>query len=147
MIQNAKISDVMTREVKTVFPDDSVRKVQELFEMNHFHHLPVVDDNHTVLGMISRSDFNLLCDKSTIFDSDKSKEINERFFKSIIAKDIMTKQVLKLKEDDPITKAVDIIRENLFHGIPVVDHQMKLIGVVTSYDLLTFAYNQPLELK
>lgn len=140
------VKEVMTTDLIVVHPNDLVSKIKDIFESNSFHHLPVIDDDQKLIGLISRYDYNLLCDKSTLFKHEKSDEINERFFSSMIARDIMTKDLVTLKEADPISRAVDLIRENLFHAIPIVDGNNILLGLVTTYDLLTFAYQQPLSL-
>ena len=140
------VKEVMTTDLIVVHPNDLVSKIQEIFESNNFHHLPVIDDDQKLIGLISRYDYNLLCDKSTLFKHEKSDEINERFFSSMIASDIMTKDLVTLKEEAPLSRAVDLIRENLFHAIPIVDDHNTLVGLVTTYDLLTFAYQQPLSL-
>ncbi len=146
MFTNNIVKEVMTTDLVVVNPNDLVFKIQEIFESNSFHHLPVIDDNNNLLGLISRYDYNLLCDKSTLFKSKKAEHINERFFKSMIAKDIMSKNLVTLHEDAPISRAVDLMRENLFHAIPIVNNENKLLGLVTTYDLLTFAYQQPLSI-
>lgn len=146
MFTNNIVKEVMTTDLIVVNPNDLVFKIQEIFESNNFHHLPVIDDDNKLLGLISRYDFNLLCDKSTLFKSEKAEHINERFFKSMIAKDIMSKKLVTLHEDAPISRAVDLIRENLFHAIPIVSKENILLGLVTTYDLLTFAYQQPLSI-
>lgn len=50
--------------------------------------------------------------------------------------DIMTKNVITLREDDKIQRAVDIIKENEIGIFPVVDSDDKIVGVLDSRDLL-----------
>ena len=135
----ASISEIMTKELKTVSTLDLVTAVSDLFEQNDFHHIPVVDDQSRLEGIISRHDFNLLCDKSTLFN-ERSELINDRVFQSLIVKDIMTPRVVTVTSDEPISKAAHIMRENLFHAIPVVDQDQFLVGIVTTYDLLSYAF-------
>jgi acetoin utilization protein AcuB len=56
----------------------------------------------------------------------------------------MTKQVAKLKTEDSLEMAVGFFRENLFHALPVVNDEGELVGIVTTYDLLNYAYSETL---
>ena len=60
------------------------------------------------------------------------------------AKDIMTKDVISVKRDTPIYEAVDILAENRIAGIPVVEDDMTLIGILSEKDVLSllFFYGQ-----
>ena len=56
----------------------------------------------------------------------------------------MTKQVATVSPDDTMDYAVDIFRENLFRALPVVDKDKKLVGILTPYDIMTWAFrNEP----
>lgn len=67
--------------------------------------------------------------------------------RSLLVREVMVKQVAKLRPEDKIELAADIFRENLFHAMPVVDNDGKLKGIVTTFDLLNYAFNDLLLLK
>lgn len=50
------VADCMTKAVITVAPDDPIDKAAELMEENTVHHLPVIRDDGTLVGMIAQSD-------------------------------------------------------------------------------------------
>jgi CBS domain-containing protein len=52
------------------------------------------------------------------------------------AKDLMTKQVITVTKDTPILEALELMRKNDITGIPVVEYDMTLVGVVTEKDVL-----------
>lgn len=56
--------------------------------------------------------------------------------KNVFIRDIMTRKVISVSPDTPIFDAARIISEHNFAGIPVVDKDNKLIGIVTEYDLI-----------
>ena len=140
MITTASIRDIMTKDLITVKPNNLITAVDRIFSANDFHHIPVIEDDGKLVGIISRYDFNLLCDKSTLFNNN-ALSINQRVFQSILAKDIMIKQLVTIGPDETPAKAADIMKENLFHALPVVDENKTLIGIVTTYDLLALAYH------
>jgi CBS domain-containing protein len=52
------------------------------------------------------------------------------------AADVMTRQVITVEADAPITKAVRLMLQNRISGLPVVDSMGKLVGIVTEGDFL-----------
>ena len=139
MVYNVELSRIMTTTVVTVQPDDSMTKVQEIFKKHLFHHLPVLDDGK-IIGIISRSDYDKLCHSFTLFNHKSSKLHNDNLMKSLLASEVMTTQVITLKPTDTVQKAASYFRENTFHAIPVVDESENLMGLVTTYDLLNYAF-------
>ncbi len=57
---------------------------------------------------------------------------------AILAKEIMTTPVITVKADTPLKKAAEILDENSFSGVPVVDDQDVLIGVLSETDILRY---------
>jgi len=51
--QNIPVSDVMTRDVRTVTEDVLVRRALEMMHQGRFRHLPVVNASNQVIGMVS----------------------------------------------------------------------------------------------
>jgi CBS domain-containing protein len=51
--------------------------------------------------------------------------------------DIMTRQVITVSEDDSITTAANYMLANGVSGLPVVDAQNHVIGIITEHDFLT----------
>jgi CBS domain-containing protein len=52
------------------------------------------------------------------------------------AKDIMTTDVVWVKKDTPAYEAAELLLKNEITGMPVVEHDMSLVGIVTEKDLL-----------
>jgi CBS domain-containing protein len=52
------------------------------------------------------------------------------------AKDIMTTQVITVTKDTPILEALELLVYNNITGIPVVEYDMTLVGIVTEKDIL-----------
>jgi CBS domain-containing protein len=55
-------------------------------------------------------------------------------------KDIMTKDVVAVKQETPIYKAMEIMRKKNITGMPVIQDDMTLVGVITEKDVLRFFY-------
>ena len=52
-----KIRDVMTSPILTIKPDCTVYECAKMMSKHHIHHLPVMDENKHIVGMISATDF------------------------------------------------------------------------------------------
>lgn len=142
-----KVSQIMTTDVMFVRPDDTMSKVDEIFRTNNIHHLPVLNSEGVVVGMVSKTDYFKVLHGFTLFRTEKSEEFNKAILRSLLVKEVMTKQVAKLHPDDSIMVAAGFFRENLFHAIPVVDDESKLVGIVSTYDMLNYAFREPVFLK
>ena len=56
------------------------------------------------------------------------------------AKDIMTEEVISVKKDVPIFEAVELLTKNEITGVPVVEDDMTLVGILTEKDVLKLFY-------
>jgi CBS domain-containing protein len=52
------------------------------------------------------------------------------------ARDIMTKQVVTVRPDDPVTAIVHLFRSKAISGVPVMDDRGEVVGIVTELDLI-----------
>lgn len=140
MIKYMEVKDLMTTSVVTVHPSDKMETVAEIFENRDFHHIPVVDDDRQIVGMISRHDYYKVLNAFTIFSTANSRAANETTLRALLTRDVMTKQLATIHEYDSIEKAVGMFQENLFHALPVVNDDRRLVGILTTYDLLAYAF-------
>ncbi|MBW7989724.1 MAG: CBS domain-containing protein [Planctomycetes bacterium] len=60
----------------------------------------------------------------------------------IRAKDIMKTDVISVKKDDPIFEAVQLLVENNISGLPVVDDDMILTGILSEKDVVDLFYER-----
>jgi CBS domain-containing protein len=58
----------------------------------------------------------------------------------IKAKNIMTKEIITVGKDTPIYEAVELMAKNDITGIPVVDEEINLVGILTEKDVLRLFY-------
>jgi CBS domain-containing protein len=136
---NLQICEVMTSEVYIIQPDTTLQEARRIFDTHGFHHLPVVEEGR-VVGMLSKSDVMLVSTAFPIQDSDARNEKNAALLSKLLAEEVMTRQVVKLKPDMTLGVAVGIFLENLFHALPVVDEEGQLVGIISLIDLIRVAY-------
>ncbi len=126
-----KVSDLMTKEVIYVHKEDRMGKILEILQTERIHHILVKDKNKLV-GVISQADVLKLYEK-------RHRDKDQSDLTAIKAHDIMTANPLTIESEDTVGLAADIFLTNKLHSLPVVDDG-DLVGIVTSHDLLKYAY-------
>ena len=61
------------------------------------------------------------------------------------AKDVMTRQIVTVREDASVDEVCELLLRYRISGIPVMNEQGELAGIVTEYDLLSLLYSAELE--
>ncbi len=126
------VSTIMTPHPICVGAHESIAAVAKLFEGHKIHHLPVIEEG-SLVGLISKSDYLLF---RRGFNNENNQKMEEEVrLNNFQARDIMTKGLAKLEPSDKINVALEIFKENLFHGIPIVEDD-QVVGIVTTYDII-----------
>lgn len=127
-MMNEPISSIMTTSLFTVSPQDTLAQVREILTRHRIHHVPVVDENNTLVGLVTTYDLFKL--------SYHPDELN-----SIKVGDIMTKRLATLEPNDKVGAAAEVFLEHLFHAIPIVKNG-QLVGIVTSFDVMKYEFKK-----
>ncbi len=128
-MMNARLSSIMTKDVITVKAGDSLEVVKNLLFEKHFHHLPVIDGEGCLVGILTSWD---LIKKNIKF---------EEYGKYTVS-DVMTSKVVTLGPKELVGAAAMIFLKHLFHGLPIVDDDRKLVGIVTTHDILKHQFRK-----
>lgn len=127
------IRNIMTTNIVAVRPDDSILKVEEIFQSIPIHHI-LVTENNNLIGVISKNDL-LNVYRKVMFENNAIDR------SGILVKTVMTFQPVTIDCDDTIGLAADIFLANSFHSLPVLDGD-ELVGIVTNHDLIRYAYGR-----
>jgi CBS domain-containing protein len=139
-----KARDIMSTKVVTVSPSTSVRDIAGLMVEKHVSGLPVLNDNGTLVGVVSEGDLLRRPEIGTqkhrrrwvSFFSGVDSQARE-FTKShaLRAGDVMTKQVIHVSEETPLGDVVGLMEKHNIKRLPVLSDG-KLVGIVSRADLL-----------
>jgi CBS domain-containing protein len=127
----------MTQAVRFVYPDTLMSEVADIFESTDFHHIPVLDEEGSILGIISEVDYRQLQDHFTRLRFKDFKERNEKFLNTLTAEEVMTKNPSCIHHESSISTVIQVFKENLFHALPVI-RGGQCIGIITTHDILQF---------
>jgi CBS domain-containing membrane protein len=138
MRHNVPVSNIMSSQMLTVHAAQKVSEVYKLLTENRMHHLPVVSGNKLV-GLISSTDMmRLSLDAYGTPDSANTEYLDSQF--SIEA--VMSTELITIKPDDPIRSAAEMLSAGVHHSLPVVNVDGKLVGIVTTTDLVNYLLDQ-----
>jgi CBS domain-containing protein len=131
------LKELMVTKVVTAAPSDSLSSIEEKMRQHRIRHIPVVDENRKLVGIITHRDLlrHVLPRKTEegyYFD----KEQMDRF----ILKFIMTSDPDSLRPENTILDAIDVIVMNKYGCIPIVSEDKTLLGIVTPIDILRYIY-------
>lgn len=128
-----KVKERMTENVVCIDMESSVTEVFYLMKEHNIRRMPVLSKGK-VVGIVTLSDLNKVAPSSAT--SLSMHEINYLLMKTRI-KDVLPKQqeLVSISPDSYIETAAKLMREHKVSGLPVINDQGKLVGIVTETDL------------
>lgn len=124
----------MTEKVVTVGTDADLFDAKEKMETHRIRHLPVVDEENRLLGIVTDRDLR----SAMPYELFKGGDM-ERARASVSTKtvgDVMTPDPFTISPLDTIQDALLLIQEKRVGAFPVVDDQGRLRGILSVRDLL-----------
>ena len=128
------VSRSMTRKVITVGPQANIFEAQELMAQNQIRHLPVIEENGRLLGIVTDRDIRSALPYN-FFKKPPSKE-EKKNFSQLKIDEIMTREPITISPSHTIQDALLIIQDAKVGALPVVDEDRKLKGIISVRDLL-----------
>jgi CBS domain-containing protein len=114
---NVKVYELMTESVVTTEPHATADHVRRILERNGIGAIPVVDSDARPVGIVSSTDF--------VAGLNPSSPV----------KTIMTEKVYTVPKYEDVSTAARIMRNHGIHRV-VVTHEQKVVGILSSFDLL-----------
>ena len=127
-----KVINVMTTDPVSVEPSDTILQVEEIMREKDIRQLPVIKDKE-LIGIITDRDIRSFLGGNSF----NTLEDQERAGITKVAA-VMTDKPIFLSPDDDLREAVELLIEEKVGGIPVVDEEEGLVGIVTYMDLLQY---------
>jgi CBS domain-containing protein len=116
-----KVSEVMTREVQTVRPDQRVQDAASFMLSADAGSIPVIDGDR-LIGMITDRDIAV-------------RGVAKGFGPETPVRELMTDEIICAREDDDVDDIASKMSEAQIRRLPVVDSEERLCGIVSLGDL------------
>ena len=128
----------MSHTVSTVQMEMDILAARRYFQQQGFQQMPVIDAQQRLVGMLSIE--NLL--QFIIIDGDQVQ-----YLRGKRVADAMSQEVITADPVSDVRRVAQAMQEHHLHGVPIVDEQDTLIGIVSRSDILrTLTLDPPLSL-
>jgi CBS domain-containing membrane protein len=127
------VSDIMTKEVKTVGRNDSVATADQLMQLGRIRHLVVLDEDGSLVGVLSQRDLFL---GGLLKALGYGTHAKTRALEMLVVKEAMVSDVVTTTPHTPLSRAADTMLSRKIGCLPVVDADGKLVGIVTESDFV-----------
>jgi CBS domain-containing protein len=117
-----KVYQVMSRDVETVRPNQSIKNIAQRMGRQGIGYFPVCDKSG-LIGIIT--DRDITCRLVANAQDPAVTKIRE----------IMSKGVAYCRDDDDLSTAVQLMEQNRIRRIPVLDRNEHLVGILSLTDL------------
>jgi len=116
-----KVSEVMTRDVQTIRPDQPVQEAASFMLSADAGSVPVTDGDR-LIGMITDRDIAV-------------RGVAKGYGPDTPVRELMTDEVICVREDDDVDDVASKMSEAQVRRLPVIDDQERLCGIVSLGDL------------
>ncbi|MDR2953233.1 MAG: CBS domain-containing protein [Treponema sp.] len=120
LIYQLKVKEVMSTMVLTGTKNQSLRYIQALMRENRVGGIPIVEDRN-LIGIVSTEDIINALDKGYI---------------NLPAGEKMTKKVISLQDDMPLSFAISYFNKYRYTHFPVLNKEHELVGILSSSDVI-----------
>lgn len=137
MASKESVSEIMSRRVILAHKTNNFSQVIKLFSENSMHHLPIVDSDNKLCGILSSNDL------MKVFTLKKAQGVPvdlEQLDKVVDLADLMTEHPFSVREEEHVSKAARIFSEKVFQSLPVVNDANEVVGIVTLKDVVEYYY-------
>ena len=136
-----KVSEYMTRKVVSITPDTGIREAFFKMKEHHIRHLPVVDGEKKLIGIVS--DRELRRPEWV----DESLDIAHVYYldDEMTVGDVMIQNVHVIHTYNSLRQAASLLLDNNIGAAPVLDKKGALVGMLSAVDLLRALYDMTAE--
>lgn len=136
-------ADIMTKNVVTVTPDTSVVDIARILLEKRISAVPVIENGRPV-GIVSEGDLLRQVEPGAprqpkwleLFFSRDALAAEYIHAHARTAKQVMTREVISVMEDTPVSDIVDLLEGKRIKRVPVVDIGGHVVGIVSRSNLL-----------
>ena len=125
---------IMSTDLVTVTPEDTLATAGGIMHDRNIHHLPVLDENEALVGLVTLK--NVLAATDSFLREDK----NRIHASEIKVGDIMVRDIVTVNENASLRQAALFLEKHRIGCLPVVTNG-KLRGIVTDTDFVAVAIN------
>lgn len=128
------VKDIMTKKVFFVQPGTQLNFLSGLMDWNRIRHVPVVDGQRRLIGLVTHRDLLNACTSSL---GQLAEDEQRKIFQWVQVKEIMQTNVITISPQADLGVAARIMLDKKIGCLPVIEDE-KLVGIVTEADFIQF---------
>ncbi len=136
-----KVKNFMTKKLITCRKTDSLKYALAMINKNNISRLIVTDNNGIPIGIITTNTFLTHSDYFTKGQTRTRDYLLPLKSKNLQVKDLLNDDLLTVEEEEDLAKAASLMIKNKVSGIPVLDNDKNLVGVIDKTDVVK-AFNK-----
>jgi CBS domain-containing protein len=125
------VADVMSPDPVTLCPDDTIGQAEEIMDERGFRQIPIVSRKELVGILTDRDIRSFVSGRLFGAPEERDRAMNTRI------STVMTTKPISVEPEDELSDVIELLIEGKIGGIPVVDGERGLVGIVTYVDVLT----------
>lgn len=129
------VKDFMSTKIVTCRKSDSIKFALSLMNQNKISRLVVTDEKGLVIGLITTNTFLTHSDYFTRSHT-RSRDYLLPLDKEVIVNDLLEDNIITIGEDEDLAKAASLMIKYKISGIPVLDSNQNLLGLVSKTDIV-----------
>ncbi len=115
------VRDRMSAHPVTIRSDADYKVALKLMQEHELHHVPVLDERRKLVGIVAERDLLLAA--------------SQHLQSTIEVGEVMHRDVATVTRDMPIAEAAALMVDRRIGGLPVVDADLEVVGVITETDI------------
>ncbi|MGB5404262.1 HPP family protein [Robiginitalea sp.] len=139
MPQNIPVSTIMSTQLIILNTTDSLEKAEHLFKKHKIRHIPVIEGQNKIVGMLSLTDLLRISFADGAYEEED--DIESVVYEMFTLSQVMAKNIKSVSPQTSIKEVAELLAAREFHAVPVVD-QGDLVGIVTTTDLIKYLLKQ-----
>jgi len=132
--EDMRVRDLMTEQVVVIGHSDDLKVAEDIMRWKHVRHLPVVDDDGRLIGLITHRDLLRACVSSI---ADISRKEQDTLLRGIPVRSIMRTEMFTVEPDSDLRLAAETMLENKIGCVLAVEGE-KLVGILTEADFVRY---------
>lgn len=127
-----KVRDLMTEDVATLTSGDNLASLYDIMDGKHIRHVPVVDDDQLLVGIVSDRDLlrGALGEEASL-----PLSVRRQMLQQIKVEEVMNTEPQTVDPEQNIREAGEVMMEYKVSCLPVVDGD-RLVGIITESDFV-----------
>ena len=131
------VEEIMTTELHTLRPTNSLRDARELMTREHIRHIPIVDEDFRLVGLVTHRDVLSAAESALTVASSGDRSVKES---AVLISDFMNTDVVVIDEHTSLRSAGEHLKRHKHGCLPVVRHG-RIKGIITDSDFVMVAVN------